>query len=75
MKALPSQPNLFLQVPKPRKIAPRNIKDQSPKDAFLYVPERVFHRIHNDFTLKMASLAPLSRKKEYIVNMLTNSTG
>jgi len=45
MKAIPSQPNLFLQVPKARKIAPRNIKDQSPKAALLYDLERVFPRI------------------------------
>ena len=40
MKALPSQPNLFLQVPKPSKISTRKIKDQSPITAPLYDPRR-----------------------------------
>jgi len=48
MKSLPSKPNLFLQVPKPSKIAQRKIKDQSPKDALLYdLEERVLPKIHN----------------------------
>jgi len=40
MKALPSQPNLFIQVPKPSKISLRKLKDQSPIVAILYDPKR-----------------------------------
>jgi len=40
MKVLPSLPNLFLQVPKKREIAPRKDKDQSPMVALMYNPER-----------------------------------
>jgi len=40
MNALLGQPNLFLQVPITRKIAPRKMKDLSAKVALLYDLER-----------------------------------
>jgi len=38
----------------------------------MHKEREIFNKIHNDFALKMVSLTPCSRKKKYIINVLTN---